>query len=138
MSTLPRACREQRFFSRRSGGTLTPTIGFARSARCTEAYRLNKFLHELIKSEKRLAFIRDSEEAFARAELPQRERDFVGDRDRLGMIRYGVIFFVLEKLAAAAGISQMKCLRGDASANRCRLSGLGKYQDPLHRGRQRH
>ena len=75
--------------------------------RCTQAYRLNKFLHELIKPEARAAFLRDQEEAFARAELSELERNFVRRRDWLGMIQYGVIFFVLEKLAAAAGISHM-------------------------------
>lgn len=69
------------------------------------AYRLNQFLHELVVPEVRKAFVADPEGAFQSAGLTELERDLVRRRDWLGMIRYGVTFFVLEKLGAVLGIS---------------------------------
>jgi gallate dioxygenase len=37
----------------------------------------------------------------------QQERDLVRRRDWQGMMRYGVIFFVLEKLGAVTGVSNL-------------------------------
>ncbi|GFE79983.1 hypothetical protein GCM10011487_19830 [Steroidobacter agaridevorans] len=69
------------------------------------AYRLNQFLHGLVAPEARQAFVADPEAAFQSARLSEQERDLVRRRDWLEMIRYGVTFFVLEKLGAVLGIS---------------------------------
>jgi gallate dioxygenase len=76
-------------------------------ARSARAYRLNKFLHGMILREHRDLFLSDPETAFAQGGLSEEEKDMLRRRDWLGMIRYGVIFFVLEKLGAALGISNL-------------------------------
>ena len=75
--------------------------------RSVQAYRLNHFLHSLIEPGVRAAFLADEEGAFARAGLSDVERDLVRRRDWDGLIRYGVIFFMLEKLGAVIGVSNL-------------------------------
>ena len=75
--------------------------------RSVQAYRLNHFLHSLIEPEVRAGFLADEEGAFARAGLSDVERDLVRRRDWDGLIRYGVIFFMLEKLGAVIGVSNL-------------------------------
>ena len=72
-----------------------------------KAYRLNRFLHRMIIPDCREQFLRDEEMAYAQAGLTEEERDLVRRRDWLGMIHYGVIFFVLEKLGATVGVSNL-------------------------------
>lgn len=76
-------------------------------ARSLKAYRLNKFLHDLIVPSHRQRFLQDPEGAFAEAGLTEEERDLVRRRDWRGMIHYGVIFFMLEKLGAVVGVSNL-------------------------------
>jgi gallate dioxygenase len=76
-------------------------------ARSVKAYRLNKFLHDLIHKERRTKFLSDPEAAFAEAGLTEQERDLVRRRDWRGLIHYGVIFFMLEKLGAVVGVSNL-------------------------------
>ncbi|MBN1237383.1 MAG: gallate dioxygenase [Gammaproteobacteria bacterium] len=71
------------------------------------AYRLNKFLHDLIEPAKRELFLRDQEAAFEEAGLTEEERDMVRRRDWRAMIHYGVIFFMLEKLGAVIGTTNL-------------------------------
>jgi len=71
------------------------------------AYRINEFLHRMVDPAHRQAFLRDPEAAFAAAGLTEEERDLVRRRDWRGMIHYGVIFFVLEKLGAVVGVSNL-------------------------------
>ena len=73
--------------------------------RSVEHYNLNKFLHDLVIPEHRQAFLADPEASFEKAGLPENERDMIRRRDWQGLIRYGAIFFVLEKLAAITGVS---------------------------------
>ena len=68
-------------------------------------YRINKFLHDLIIPEHRAAFIADPEALFEAHGLSEQERDMIRRRDWQALIRYGAIFFVLEKLAAVVGVS---------------------------------
>jgi gallate dioxygenase len=70
-------------------------------------YRLNKFLHDLIHPEHRAAFSADPESAFEKAALSDLERDMIRRLDWRAMMRYGAIFFVLEKLAAVKGVSNL-------------------------------
>lgn len=76
-------------------------------ARSVKAYRLNRFLHDLVKPEVRAAFLADEESAFEAAALLLEERDLVRRRDWIGLIHYGVIFFMLEKLGAVIGVSNL-------------------------------
>ena len=76
-------------------------------ARSVEAYRLNKFLHDLVVPEVRKKFMADPEATFDAAGLTAEERRLVRERDWRGMIHYGVIFFMLEKLGAVIGVSNL-------------------------------
>jgi gallate dioxygenase len=76
-------------------------------ARSVKGYRLNSFLHRLIEPDHRARFLADPEAAFAEAGLTEQERDLVRRRDWQGMMRYGVIFFMLEKLGAVIGVSNL-------------------------------
>ncbi len=76
-------------------------------ARSVKAYRLNKFLHDLIDKARRTKFLNDPEAAFAEAGLTEEERQMVRTRDWRALIHYGVIFFMLEKLGAVIGVSNL-------------------------------
>jgi len=76
-------------------------------ARSVKAYRFNKFLHDLIVPEKRAAFLADEETACAHAGLTVEERALLRARDWRAMIHYGVSFFMLEKLGAVTGVSNL-------------------------------
>ncbi|MET3180727.1 gallate dioxygenase [Variovorax sp. NFACC27] len=71
------------------------------------AYRLNKFLHGMTRPAHREAFLADEEAAFEAAGLTDKERDMVRHRDWRALIQYGVIFFMLEKLGAVVGVSNL-------------------------------
>lgn len=71
------------------------------------AYRLNQFLHALTDPEHRRRFLEEPEAAFEAAGLTPLERDMVRRRDWRAMIHYGVIFFMLEKLGAVVGVSNL-------------------------------
>jgi gallate dioxygenase len=75
--------------------------------RSVKAYRLNKFLHSLIDPAARATFRADEESALAGAGLTAGERDLVRRRDWRGLIHYGVSFFMLEKLGAVIGVSNL-------------------------------
>ncbi len=75
--------------------------------RSVKGYRLNKFLHALIDPEHRARFLAAPEAAFAEAGLSDEERGLVRRRDWQGLIRYGAIFFMLEKLGAVVGVSNL-------------------------------
>ena len=80
--------------------------------RSVKAYRLNHFLHELIKPENRKRFLADPEPMFQAAELTEQERDMVRRRDWRALIQYGVIFFLLEKLGAVVGTTNLHIYAG--------------------------
>jgi gallate dioxygenase len=85
--------------------------------RSVKAYRLNSFLHRLIEPEFRRRFLADPEPMFAAAGLTPEERDLVRRRDWRALIHYGVIFFLLEKLAAVLGITNLHvyaAMRGES------------------------
>jgi gallate dioxygenase len=75
--------------------------------RSVKAYRLNKFLHGMTRPEHRARFLADEEAAFTEAQLTAAERDMLRRRDWRGLIHYGVIFFMLEKLGAVTGVSNL-------------------------------
>lgn len=75
--------------------------------RSVKAFRLNDFLHHLIEPEHRKLFLSDPEAAFTKFNLTEEEKDLVRRRDWRGMIHYGVIFFMLEKLGAVVGTTNL-------------------------------
>jgi gallate dioxygenase len=75
--------------------------------RSVKAYRLNKFLHEMIVPEHRKKFLNDQEALFEEHQLTEEERDLLRRLDWRGLIHYGVIFFMLEKLGAVVGVSNL-------------------------------
>jgi gallate dioxygenase len=72
-----------------------------------KAYRVGKFLHRLTEPDHRERFLADPETMFEEARLTSEERDLLRRRDWKGLIHYGVIFFLLEKLGAVVGVSSL-------------------------------
>jgi gallate dioxygenase len=98
---------------------LTGTYPFDldRSVRC---YQLNRFLHDLIVPAKRDAFLADEQGSMAAGGLTPSEVAMVKARDWRGLIQHGAIFFVLEKLAAVVGVSNLHvyaAMRGETLAD---------------------
>ena len=85
---------------------LTGTYPFGLES-SVKAYRLNKYLHAMIDEGHRRAYRADPERSFAEAGLTEEEKDLVRQRDWRGLIHYGVIFFMLEKLGAVVGTSNL-------------------------------
>lgn len=75
--------------------------------RSAKGYRLNKFLHGMITPAWRERFLEEPEAMFEEAGLTDEERDLIRRRDWRGLIHYGVIFFLLEKLGAVVGVSNL-------------------------------
>lgn len=69
------------------------------------ALRLNRFFWSMTQADVRREFGADPEAAMERAGLSEVERDLVRERDWLGLVRYGVSFFVLEKFARVLKLS---------------------------------
>jgi gallate dioxygenase len=89
-------------------------------ARSVKGYRLNKFLHALVEPAQRAKFLADPERAFAEADLTDEERAMVRNRDWRALIRYGASFFMLEKLGAVVGVSNLRiyaAMRGQSLAD---------------------
>ncbi|MFO1302217.1 MAG: gallate dioxygenase [Burkholderiales bacterium] len=85
--------------------------------RSVAAYRINDYLHRMIEPAHRELFKRDPEASFAAAGLTDEERDLIRRRDWRGLIHYGVIFFMLEKLGAVTGVSNLHiyaAMRGES------------------------
>jgi gallate dioxygenase len=76
-------------------------------ARSVKGYRLNKFLHAMVEPAHRERFLKDEDGAMRAAGLTNEERDMVGRRDWRALIRYGASFFMLEKLGAVLGVSNL-------------------------------
>ena len=76
-------------------------------ARSRKAFRLNDFLHRMVEPAHRARFLADPEGTFEDAGLTETERDLLRRRDWRGLIHYGVIFFMLEKLGAVVGVSNL-------------------------------
>ncbi|MGB6451621.1 MAG: gallate dioxygenase [Steroidobacteraceae bacterium] len=75
--------------------------------RSVKAYRINEFLHRLIVPAERKRFLSDPEPMFEAAGLTEEERDMIRRRDWRALIHYGVIFFLLEKLGAVVGTTNL-------------------------------
>lgn len=75
--------------------------------RSVASYRISKFLHGLIEPARRKAFQADEAAVLASAGLTRQEQELIGRRDWQGLIHYGVIFFLLEKLGAVVGVPNL-------------------------------
>jgi gallate dioxygenase len=96
--------------------SLTGTYPFTHAV-SLKAYRVNKFLHRMTQPAHRQHFLSDEEGAFAAAQLTVEEQDLVRRRDWRGLIHYGVSFFMLEKLGAVVGTSNLHiyaAMRGES------------------------
>jgi len=85
--------------------------------RSVKAYRLNRFLHQLIQPTARAAFLSNEESTYQAAGLTAEEADLVRQRNWRGLIHYGVVFFLLEKLGAVIGTSNLHiyaAMRGES------------------------
>jgi gallate dioxygenase len=75
--------------------------------RSVARFRINDYLHRMVEPEHRAAFQRDPDAHMAAHGLTGEERDMIRRRDWRALIRYGVIFFMLEKLGAVTGVSNL-------------------------------
>ncbi|SEJ74083.1 gallate dioxygenase [Paraburkholderia diazotrophica] len=82
-----------------------------------KAYWINDYLHRMIEPDHRARFLSDPEGSFEAAGLSPEERELIRRRDWPGLLRYGVIFFLLEKLGAVTGVSNLHiyaAMRGES------------------------
>ena len=85
--------------------------------RSVKAYRINDYLHRMVEPSHREQFKRDPEASFTQAGLTEEEKDLIRRQDWRGMMHYGVIFFMLEKLGAVVGVSNLHiyaAMRGES------------------------
>ena len=75
--------------------------------RSVKAFRLNSFLHSLLQPGLRKRFLEDPESLFQEAQLSEAERAMLRARDWRALIQYGAIFFLLEKLGAVVGTTNL-------------------------------
>lgn len=119
-SGLPQAALQRhraRMHSQLEGAETLPGSYPFNLARSVKAFRLNGYLHTLIEPQARAAFLADEESSYERAGLIEVERDLLRRRDWRGLIHYGVIFFMLEKLGAVIGVSNLHiyaAMRGES------------------------
>lgn len=72
-----------------------------------KAYRINKYLHAMVEPAHREYFLAHEELSLAESGLSEVEKDMLRRRDWRAMIQFGVIFFMLEKLGAVLGVSNL-------------------------------
>ncbi|MGJ4929974.1 gallate dioxygenase [Bradyrhizobium sp. HKCCYLS2038] len=84
--------------------TLAGTYPFTQ-ARSQANFRINDFLHRLVIPAHRSRFIGDFDALADEYRLTDEERALIRTRKWIEMIRRGVSFFVLEKMAAVLGVS---------------------------------
>ena len=83
-------------------------------------YRINRYLYQLTQPAFRERFKQAPEATYNEAGLNATERDMIDRRDWQALIRYGVIFFLLEKLGAVVGVSNLHiyaAMRGQSLAD---------------------
>ena len=71
------------------------------------AFRINDYLHRMVEPAHREAFMVNPEASFEAARLTDEEGSLIRRRDWRGLLHYGVIFFMLEKLGAVTGVSNL-------------------------------
>ena len=103
-SAAVKAHREHMSYELEGAEALQGTYPFTHS-RSNSNFRINRFLHALIRPEHRARFVSDFEALATEHGLNDEEKDIIRNRKWIEMIRRGVIFFVLEKMAAVLGVS---------------------------------
>lgn len=91
--------KSERDFANPSHGTYLLTVSLAQ-----QGYRLSRFCRSLMKSEQRDAFKADAERCMSDFGLTEPEKQFIRDRDWLGMVRYGVNHFLVFRAAGVCGV----------------------------------
>ncbi|PLR36247.1 protocatechuate 3,4-dioxygenase [Chimaeribacter californicus] len=76
-------------------------------ARSLKAIRINRFLHRLIQPAWRERFLSEPQALYAEGGLTPEEQALLSALDWRGLIHYGVSFFLLEKLGAVVGVSNL-------------------------------
>lgn len=72
-----------------------------------KAMRLNRFFWQMRESQARELWLADRNAAYDAAALSAQERALVDATDWLGLVQYGVCFFVLEKFARVVKITNL-------------------------------
>jgi hypothetical protein len=72
-----------------------------------KSMRLNRFFWQMRDPQARALWLEDRKAAYDAAGLTQEERVLVDNTDWIGLIRYGVCFFVLEKFARVVKITNL-------------------------------
>lgn len=103
-TTLVEAHRKHIHHELEGASSLAGTYPFTHS-RSHVNLRINTFLHALIDPTHRQRFVNDFEALATEHGLSDEEKDLIRGRKWIEMIRRGVIFFVLEKMAAVLGVS---------------------------------
>lgn len=88
-------------------------------ARSVKTFRLNQFLHELIRPAFRQRFLQEPHSLFRAHGLTDEEAAMLERRDWRALIQYGASFFLLEKLGAVVGVSNLHiyaAMRGETLA----------------------
>lgn len=98
------AYREHIGYELAGAGTLAGTYPLTH-ARSHANLRINTFLHDLVKPAHRARFVDDFEALASERGLTDEEKDLIRGRQWIDMVRRGVSFFVLEKMAAVLGVS---------------------------------
>jgi gallate dioxygenase len=75
--------------------------------RSLNSLRLNSFLHQLIQPAWRERFLKQPQALYAEAGLSEEEQRLLDERDWRGLIQYGASFFLLEKMGAVVGVSNL-------------------------------
>jgi gallate dioxygenase len=87
--------------------------------RSHKAYRLNQFLRDLSTPSHREHLLTDQETLMTNYQLTEEEKEMIRELKWIDMIRYGAIFFGLEKLSAVLGKSNPEIyasMRGETMA----------------------
>ncbi|MCY0389569.1 protocatechuate 3,4-dioxygenase [Robbsia sp. Bb-Pol-6] len=99
--------------------TLTGTYPFD-IRQSIKTLRLNRFLWRMREPATRTLWLEDRTAAYDAAGLTDTERDLVDRADWLGLIQYGVCFFVLEKFARVVKVTNLEMyasMRGESLAS---------------------
>jgi gallate dioxygenase len=75
-------------------------------------YRINDFLHRLVEPAHRERFLNDTVALYKEFKLTNDEITMLDARDWQSLIRYGVNFFLLEKMAAVIGLGNIEVYAG--------------------------
>ncbi len=84
---------------------------------CHRTLAFNRFFWNMIRADARARFCDDEEAAMDEAGLTETERTLVRNRDWIGIVRYGVNFFVLEKWARVVKTTNLEVyalMRGES------------------------